>query len=124
MILSIFQNSLLLAILIITQTLSRVQGTPHNIASRNAGDFKKCESQKPERSKENKVLTADGIKASYRHMQFAHRGALHLRIKELENDLAIGLKKPFTKIIKANIADLQALGQEPITFLRQVSSDT
>ena len=31
------------------------------------------------------------------------------------------IKKPFTEVIRANIGDAQAMGQQPITFLRQVS---
>lgn len=31
-----------------------------------------------------------------------------------------GIKKPFTEVIKANIGDAHAMGQKPITFLRQV----
>lgn len=31
-----------------------------------------------------------------------------------------GVKKPFTEVIKANIGDAHAMGQKPITFLRQV----
>lgn len=32
------------------------------------------------------------------------------------------MKKPFTEVIKANIGDAQAMGQKPITFIRQVLS--
>lgn len=31
-----------------------------------------------------------------------------------------GAKKPFTNVIKANIGDAHAMGQKPITFIRQV----
>ncbi|CAJ0936975.1 unnamed protein product, partial [Ranitomeya imitator] len=31
-----------------------------------------------------------------------------------------GIKKPFSEVIKANIGDAHAMGQQPITFLRQV----
>lgn len=31
-----------------------------------------------------------------------------------------GDKQPFTEVIKANIGDAHAMGQQPITFLRQV----
>jgi len=33
-----------------------------------------------------------------------------------------GVKKPFTEVIKANIGDAHAMGQKPITFIRQVTS--
>lgn len=31
-----------------------------------------------------------------------------------------GAKKPFKEVIKANVGDAHAMGQQPITFLRQV----
>ena len=31
-----------------------------------------------------------------------------------------GIKKPFNSVIKANIGDAHAMGNPPITFLRQV----
>ncbi|XP_069477884.1 alanine aminotransferase 2 isoform X2 [Ambystoma mexicanum] len=34
----------------------------------------------------------------------------------------LGVKKPFTEVIRANIGDAQAMGQKPITFLRQVTA--
>lgn len=34
--------------------------------------------------------------------------------------LSQGIKKPFTEVVRANIGDAQAMGQKPITFLRQV----
>ncbi|XP_078542245.1 alanine aminotransferase 2-like [Lissotriton helveticus] len=33
-----------------------------------------------------------------------------------------GVTKPFTEVIRANIGDAQAMGQKPITFLRQVTA--
>ncbi|NXT17650.1 ALAT2 aminotransferase, partial [Syrrhaptes paradoxus] len=33
-----------------------------------------------------------------------------------------GVPKPFTEVIKANIGDAHAMGQKPITFLRQVTA--
>lgn len=33
-----------------------------------------------------------------------------------------GVHKPFTEVIKANIGDAHAMGQKPITFIRQVTS--
>lgn len=35
-----------------------------------------------------------------------------------------GVKKPFTEVVRANIGDAQAMGQKPITFLRQVRLGT
>lgn len=33
-----------------------------------------------------------------------------------------GVKQPFAEVIRANIGDAHAMGQQPITFLRQVSA--
>ena len=35
-------------------------------------------------------------------------------------ELQDGVKKPFTSVIKANIGDAHAMGNKPITFIRQV----
>ncbi len=43
-----------------------------------------------------------------------------LSVSALCFDLKQGQKKPFTEVIKANIGDAQAMGQKPITFIRQV----
>lgn len=45
-----------------------------------------------------------------------------LRAVELEKELAHGVPKPFKSVIKANIGDAHAMGQKPITFIRQVRS--
>ena len=42
------------------------------------------------------------------------------RAVELEKELAKGASKPFKSVIKANIGDAHAMGQKPITFIRQV----
>ncbi|PIO23624.1 hypothetical protein AB205_0104180, partial [Aquarana catesbeiana] len=39
---------------------------------------------------------------------------------ERERVLQRGITKPFNEVIKANIGDAHAMGQQPITFLRQV----
>jgi hypothetical protein len=35
-------------------------------------------------------------------------------------ELEAGVKKPFANVIKANIGDAHAMGNKPITFIRQV----
>ncbi|KAG8437342.1 hypothetical protein GDO86_008152 [Hymenochirus boettgeri] len=42
------------------------------------------------------------------------------RILTLQSMNPQGVKKPFDEVIKANIGDAHAMGQQPITFLRQV----
>ncbi|XP_007464592.1 PREDICTED: alanine aminotransferase 1 [Lipotes vexillifer] len=67
-----------------------------------------------------KVLTLDTMNPCVRKVEYAVRGPIVLRALELEQELRKGVKKPFTEVIRANIGDAQAMGQMPITFLRQV----
>ncbi|XP_046498347.1 alanine aminotransferase 1 isoform X3 [Equus quagga] len=67
-----------------------------------------------------KVLTLDTMNPCVRSVEYAVRGPIVLRALELEQELRQGIKKPFTEVIRANIGDAQAMGQKPITFLRQV----
>jgi len=53
-------------------------------------------------------------------MQYAVRGPLVIRATEIEKELAAGVKKPFDSVIKANIGDAHAMGNKPITFIRQI----
>ena len=67
-----------------------------------------------------KVLTEDNVFTNLRKMEYAVRGPLLLRALEIEKELQKGAKKPFKEVIKANVGDAHAMGQRPITFLRQV----
>ncbi|XP_054241300.1 alanine aminotransferase 2-like [Indicator indicator] len=57
-----------------------------------------------------------------RLVEYAVRGPIVTRALQLEQDLRQGVPKPFTEVIKANIGDAHAMGQKPITFLRQVTA--
>ncbi|KAG7196622.1 hypothetical protein KM043_015972 [Ampulex compressa] len=67
----------------------------------------------------NKVLTEDNVYTNLRKMEYAVRGPLLLRALEIEKELQKGVQKPFKEVIKANVGDAHAMGQQPITFLRQ-----
>ncbi|XP_047420136.1 alanine aminotransferase 1 isoform X2 [Sciurus carolinensis] len=67
-----------------------------------------------------KVLTLNTMNPRVRKVEYAVRGPIVLRALELEQELRQGVKKPFTEVIRANIGDAHAMGQRPITFLRQV----
>ncbi|XP_014616813.1 PREDICTED: alanine aminotransferase 1 isoform X1 [Polistes canadensis] len=71
-----------------------------------------------------KVLNEDNIYENIKKMEYAVRGPLLIRANELEKELQKGAKKPFKEVLKANIGDAHAMGQKPITFLRQVLSLT
>lgn len=67
-----------------------------------------------------KVLTMDTLNPCIKTMQYAVRGPIVARAAEIEKELEKGVQKPFTEVIRANIGDAHAMGQKPITFLRQV----
>ncbi|XP_060762386.1 alanine aminotransferase 2-like isoform X2 [Neoarius graeffei] len=67
-----------------------------------------------------KVLTLDTMNANVKKVEYAVRGPIVQRAMQLEKELREGVKKPFTEVIKANIGDAHAMGQQPITFFRQV----
>lgn len=68
----------------------------------------------------NKVLTMDTLNPYIKAMEYAVRGPIVTRAAEIEAELKQGVKKPFSEVIRANIGDAHAMGQKPITFLRQV----
>ncbi|KAM3860838.1 alanine aminotransferase 2-like [Diretmus argenteus] len=67
-----------------------------------------------------KVLTVDNMNPYVKRVEYAVRGPIVQRAVQIEKELREGVKKPFTEVIKANIGDAHAMGQKPITFLRQV----
>lgn len=67
-----------------------------------------------------KVLTEENVYTNLKVMEYAVRGPLLIRANEIEKELQKGSKKPFNEVIKANIGDAHAMGNKPITFLRQV----
>ncbi|KAM3593472.1 uncharacterized protein V6R79_013645 [Siganus canaliculatus] len=67
-----------------------------------------------------KVLTVDNMNPNVKRVEYAVRGPIVQRAVQIEKELKEGAKKPFTEVIKANIGDAHAMGQKPITFLRQV----
>ncbi|XP_018344232.1 PREDICTED: alanine aminotransferase 1 [Trachymyrmex septentrionalis] len=71
-------------------------------------------------SPRGKVLTEDNVFVNLRKMEYAVRGPLLIRALEIEKELQKGVDKPFKEVIKANVGDAHAMGQQPITFLRQV----
>jgi len=68
----------------------------------------------------SKVLTVDMVNEGIKVMTYAVRGPLLIRANEIDRDLKNGVKKPFKSVIKANIGDAHAMGNQPITFIRQV----
>ena len=68
-----------------------------------------------------KVLTIDTINPHVKAMEYAVRGPIVNRANEIEAELKTDKsKKPFPRVVKANIGDCHATGQKPNTFIRQV----
>ncbi|KTF82368.1 hypothetical protein cypCar_00022786 [Cyprinus carpio] len=67
-----------------------------------------------------KTLTLDTLNPQVKAVEYAVRGPIVIKAGEIERYLEEGGTKPFSEVIKANIGDAHAMGQQPITFLRQV----
>lgn len=65
-------------------------------------------------------LSANNINPKVKQAEYAVRGEIVARAKEIENDLKSGKKLPFDHVIYCNIGNPQQLGQVPVTFFRQV----
>ena len=65
-------------------------------------------------------LSKDNINPKLKEAQYAVRGEIVARAKDIENDLKSGKKLPFDQVIYCNIGNPQQLGQKPVTFFRQV----
>ncbi|VDM92477.1 unnamed protein product [Litomosoides sigmodontis] len=68
----------------------------------------------------NRILTLENLNPNVMTMEYAVRGPLVIRALAIEDELDKGIKKPFNNVIKANIGDAHAMGQKPISFIRQV----
>uniref|UniRef100_A0A0B7BIS3 alanine transaminase n=1 Tax=Arion vulgaris TaxID=1028688 RepID=A0A0B7BIS3_9EUPU len=66
------------------------------------------------------VLNLNTLNPNVIELQYAVRGPIVIRATEIEKELKTGKKKPFTRVVKANIGDCHATGQKPVTFIRQV----
>lgn len=67
-----------------------------------------------------KALTMQNLNPNVVKMEYAVRGPLVIRALEIQKELDKGAQKPFKTVIRANIGDAHAMGQQPITFFRQV----
>ncbi|CAG9561540.1 unnamed protein product [Danaus chrysippus] len=74
------------------------------------------------RTMASKAVTLENLNPNIIKLEYAVRGPLVIRAGEIEKELEKGASKPFQKVIRANIGDAHAMGQRPITFIRQVLS--
>jgi len=66
------------------------------------------------------TVMLDNMNPCIKKMEYAVRGPLVIRATAIEKELQDGVKKPFSNVIKANIGDAHAMGNKPITLIRQV----
>ncbi|XP_052741770.1 alanine aminotransferase 1 [Bicyclus anynana] len=67
-----------------------------------------------------KCLTEKNVNQNMLNISYAVRGPILQRALHIERELEKGVKKPFRRVVRANIGDCHALGQPPVTFIRQV----
>ena len=65
------------------------------------------------------ILNANLLSEKVKNVEYRLCGKLHIRAKALKVELEKE-KKNFDSVIHLNIGDVQAYGQKPITFVRQV----
>ncbi|XP_023336163.1 alanine aminotransferase 2, partial [Eurytemora carolleeae] len=68
------------------------------------------------------ALNIENMNPLLKKMEFAVTGPLVIRAMQIEKELASGAEKSFTRLIKTNLGDAHAMGDTPITFIRQVLS--
>ncbi|XP_047993398.1 alanine aminotransferase 2-like [Leguminivora glycinivorella] len=66
--------------------------------------------------------TTECVNQNLLNIQYAVRGPIVARAAQIEKELEKGVKKPFDRVVRANIGDCHALGQAPFTFIRQVQA--
>uniref|UniRef100_A0A182VSP7 alanine transaminase n=1 Tax=Anopheles minimus TaxID=112268 RepID=A0A182VSP7_9DIPT len=69
---------------------------------------------------QQRCVSIENINPAIKTMEYAVRGPLVIRAGVIEKELEQGANKPFKEVIRANIGDCHAMGQPPITFIRQV----
>lgn len=67
------------------------------------------------------ALSVDSMNPNVKNIYYAVRGPIVDRAVQIEADLSNGSTNyPFSDVIKCNIGDAHAMGQQPITWIRQV----
>ena len=68
------------------------------------------------------ILTIDNISQKVRDAQYAVRGELVIIADKMQREIDEGKRSDFDKIVFCNIGNPQAVGQKPLTFIRQILS--
>jgi len=73
------------------------------------------------KSSSEPVLSTTNMNPAIKEVQYAVRGPIVARAVQIDNEILGGSKDySFDKVIKCNIGDAHAMGQKPITFIREV----
>jgi len=80
----------------------------------------------PTKSASSPVLSTENMNPAIKEVQYAVRGPIVARAVEIETDIAKNGSDNynFDQVVKCNIGDAHAMGQQPITFIRQVIAGT
>ncbi|XP_062138112.1 alanine aminotransferase 2 [Drosophila sulfurigaster albostrigata] len=115
------QNQKLTGTTTATATLRRSQAEALNArGSHSTFDVPSRNMSTTQKNGNQKCLQLENINPNFIVMEYAVRGPLVIRAGEIEKELEKGVKKPFDQVIRANIGDCHAMGQQPLTFLRQL----
>ena len=68
------------------------------------------------------LLNVENINQKVREAQYAVRGELVIIADQMQRDISEGKRTDLKKIVFCNIGNPQAVGQKPLTFIRQVLS--
>ena len=68
------------------------------------------------------LLNIENINQKVREAQYAVRGELVIIADQMQRDISEGKRTDLKKIVFCNIGNPQAVGQKPLTFIRQVLS--
>lgn len=74
----------------------------------------------PSKGITRKVLSVNSINPNVRDMRTGIYSLVVRRALEIERELEKGVPKQFSEVIRADVTDIQAMGQKPLTFIRQV----
>jgi len=75
----------------------------------------------PQQKHSEPVLSEDHMNPAVKQLQYAVRGPIVARAVQIDKEIESGSQEyDFSKVIKCNIGDAHAMGQKPITFIRQV----
>merc|ERR1712226_388682 len=95
-------------------TVERLQTLISNSDSHNSSKMGNPEAAEP-------VLSAQNMNPAVKQVQYAVRGPIAARAVEIDQEIKSGSDKyGFDHVIKCNIGDAHAMGQKPITYIRQV----